>query len=1647
MVMTHQMNLTGLSQQTTYHFRVRSTNGSAAATSPDQTFSTMGSNSAPVVSVTSPASGATLSGKVNLTAVASDSGTLTGVQFRVDGGNVGPNLPAEPYLYVLDSSALNTGSHTISAVATDSSGNSTTSSAISVKVDNKTKDTTPPVVTLISPTGGAKVSGTVAVTAIASDNVSVASVQFQLDNANLGPAEAASPYLFSWDSTKTANGTHVLRAIATDSAGNSTTSATVSVTADNTSKDTTPPSVSITAPANGAKVSGVVGVTANATDNVSVASVQFLLDGVNVGPVGLTAPFGYAWDTSKSTNGAHTLTAIATDGAGNAATSRAVTVRVNNPVSDTTPPAVAITSPVGAATVSGSVMIAANATDSVGVASVQFQVDGVNVGGLEGATPYAYTWDTTKVSNGPHRLDAIAKDTAGNTTVSSVVRVTVNNAAAQTFSISGILSGAGGSGATVTLSGTSGAIATANRAGAYTFTGLANGNYTVTPSHTGFTFSPASQAATINAANVTGINFAATAVAPQTFSISGTISGAGGSGATVTLSGTSGATATANGAGAYTFTGLANGNYTVTPSHTGFTFSPASQAATINAANVTGINFAATAVAPQTFSISGTISGAGGSGATVTLSGTSGATATANGAGAYTFTGLANGNYTVTPSHTGFTFSPASQAATINAANVTGINFAATAVAPQTFSISGTISGAGGSGATVTLSGTSGAIATANGAGAYTFTGLANGNYTVTPSHTGFTFSPASQAATINAANVTGINFAATAVAPQTFSISGTISGAGGSGATVTLSGTSGAIATANGAGAYTFTGLANGNYTVTPSHTGFTFSPASQAATINAANVTGINFAATAVAPQTFSISGTISGAGGSGATVTLSGTSGAIATANGAGAYTFTGLANGNYTVTPSHTGFTFSPASQAATINAANVTGINFAATAVAPQTFSISGTISGAGGSGATVTLSGTSGATATANGAGAYTFTGLANGNYTVTPSHTGFTFSPASQAATINAANVTGINFAATAVAPQTFSISGTISGAGGSGATVTLSGTSGAIATANGAGAYTFTGLANGNYTVTPSHTGFTFSPASQAATINAANVTGINFAATAVAPQTFSISGTISGAGGSGATVTLSGTSGAIATANGAGAYTFTGLANGNYTVTPSHTGFTFSPASQAATINAANVTGINFAATAVAPQTFSISGTISGAGGSGATVTLSGTSGAIATANRAGAYTFTGLANGNYTVTPSHTGFTFSPASQAATINAANVTGINFAATAVAPQTFSISGTISGAGGSGATVTLSGTSGAIATANRAGAYTFTGLANGNYTVTPSHTGFTFSPASQAATINAANVTGINFAATAVAPQTFSISGTISDAGGSGATVTLSGTSGAIATANGAGAYTFTGLANGNYTVTPSHTGFTFSPASQAATINAANVTGINFAATAVAPQTFSISGTISGAGGSGATVTLSGTSGATATANGAGAYTFTGLANGNYTVTPSHTGFTFSPASQAATINAANVTGINFAATTVAPQTFSISGTISGAGGSGATVTLSGTSGATATANGAGAYTFTGLANGNYTVTPSHTGFTFSPASQAATINAANVTGINFAATAVAPQTFSISGTISGAGGSGATVILSGAASATTTTNGSGAYTFTD
>ena len=94
--------------------------------------------------------------------------------------------------------------------------------------------------------------------------------------------------------------------------------------------DAQPPTVSVTAPASGATVSGSVNVTATAADNIGVEAVQFLVDGVATGAEDTSSPYTLTWASTSATDGAHTVSALARDAAGNTTTSSAVPVTVAN---------------------------------------------------------------------------------------------------------------------------------------------------------------------------------------------------------------------------------------------------------------------------------------------------------------------------------------------------------------------------------------------------------------------------------------------------------------------------------------------------------------------------------------------------------------------------------------------------------------------------------------------------------------------------------------------------------------------------------------------------------------------------------------------------------------------------------------------------------------------------------------------------------------------------------------------------------------------------------------------------------------------------------------------------------------------------------------------------------------------------------------------------------------------------------------------------------------------------------------------------------------------------------------------------------------------------------------------------------------------
>jgi len=438
---------------------------------------------APTVSMTAPAAGATVSGTIPVSANASDNVAVAGVQFLVDGANAGAEDTTAPFSISYNTAALASGSHSFSARARDAAGNTATAAAVTVTVTNvecytatagggwvndpfdvaqtgsftATFDARPSVGSIDSVVGISNGPQTTypGFACLARFNASgnidarnggayaaAATIPYAGNNTyhfrlvvNI-PAHTYSIYVTPPAGTEQTVGLNyafrteqaavtTLSSWATEVDGPAGTDQVCGFTV--TPIDTTPPTVTMTAPTAGATVAGTITVSASASDNVGVAGVQFLVDGANAGAEDTTAPYSISYNTAALTNGSHTFAARARDGAGNSTTSPGITVTVSN--GDAVPPTVSMTAPSAGATVSGTITISANASDNVGVAGVQFLADGANIGTEDTSSPYSISYNTTALGNGSHAFSARARDAAGNTTTAAAVTVTVSNAA------------------------------------------------------------------------------------------------------------------------------------------------------------------------------------------------------------------------------------------------------------------------------------------------------------------------------------------------------------------------------------------------------------------------------------------------------------------------------------------------------------------------------------------------------------------------------------------------------------------------------------------------------------------------------------------------------------------------------------------------------------------------------------------------------------------------------------------------------------------------------------------------------------------------------------------------------------------------------------------------------------------------------------------------------------------------------------------------------------------------------------------------------------------------------------------------------------------------------------------------------------------
>ena len=393
---------------------------------------TVSSGTAPSVAIASPASGSTVavgSGQTLVANATAGSGTIVSVQFFANGVALGTDTT---FPYNQTWSPTGTGAVALTAIATDSLGNRTTSAVVNVVVAGLSVGA--PTVALTAPLAGSSlpvgVATTVAATATDADGT-IASVQFFANGVSLG---SKGSFPFNAPFTPSSPGTYVLTAQAIDNGGNLAMSSAISVTVGGG----TAPSVSITAPAAAAAV-GVntpQTITANASSAGGViAGVQFFVNGVSLST---DNSFPYAAPWTPTALGTYSLTARATDNIGNITDSAPVVLVV----SASTAPTVALTNPDNGSsyTVGTTLNLAANAADTDGtISGVQFLVNGVPQGGVDNAAPYAAPWTPTSV--GVYSITAQATDNTGNVTTSTAVNVTIGANAAPTVAMTSPSSG------------------------------------------------------------------------------------------------------------------------------------------------------------------------------------------------------------------------------------------------------------------------------------------------------------------------------------------------------------------------------------------------------------------------------------------------------------------------------------------------------------------------------------------------------------------------------------------------------------------------------------------------------------------------------------------------------------------------------------------------------------------------------------------------------------------------------------------------------------------------------------------------------------------------------------------------------------------------------------------------------------------------------------------------------------------------------------------------------------------------------------------------------------------------------------------------------------------------------------------------------
>ena len=385
----------------------------------------------PTGALTSPPAGSTVFGNASIQVTAADDQLVDYIEFYIDGnldGTYDCSGPSCSASYDWNTTTESEGEHVVQVILVDGWNNSTVLTPISVIVDNIDQDDIHPTAVITEPASGQTVSGNVLVETLVIDNIEIDKVEFYINSQIVYTDSIAPDYNYLWNTDSLPDDeNYVISIIAYDEVGNEGPSTAITVHLDN--YDNINPSGLIMYPYAGQIISGQQTISVLAEDNFGIDSVDFFINSVLVYS-DFEEPYEYDWNTEFEFEDAnHIIGSIITDLAGNQFEIPSISVFVNNIPNDNVPPTISISNPVSGQTVSGTINFTVNVDDNVGIAQVEFFIDGYSLGVVT-EEPYSYLWDTTSnigAHGDEHALSAIVIDTAGNTSFSQPILVIVAN--------------------------------------------------------------------------------------------------------------------------------------------------------------------------------------------------------------------------------------------------------------------------------------------------------------------------------------------------------------------------------------------------------------------------------------------------------------------------------------------------------------------------------------------------------------------------------------------------------------------------------------------------------------------------------------------------------------------------------------------------------------------------------------------------------------------------------------------------------------------------------------------------------------------------------------------------------------------------------------------------------------------------------------------------------------------------------------------------------------------------------------------------------------------------------------------------------------------------------------------------------------------